>query len=296
MAIDRKKKQEKTLPYRLILGQIPDTTQKDARAYARGLVERYFTAVKNSYVNIRKYKGGFYYEVHEGGPGESLLDWVLKQLDAPVEEAGSTESETPEAAPEGSSGQSDKDAEPVIDTSREVLIRTGECGVIIARDDQGVLYTVEVPQESMEGMEFAEAVEFGKKITPFDDSGTRFLYVSTVFMALGILMAAMGGVVSHTAMPKLSALQGLPDQTLIKVDLLPDKQLEKLMAEDTEHQGHAVGALKFEGNKWFIDWIAPPGSQIAADQKKAEPVPEETESAPGETGDSAESPPLDREE
>lgn len=69
-------------PIFLMVGSLSDCSLKDATAYARGLAETYITSPEIGRIRVFEDKAGarFIYELHEGGPGQSIIEPVLEQL------------------------------------------------------------------------------------------------------------------------------------------------------------------------------------------------------------------------
>jgi hypothetical protein len=73
---------EVSLPFFLMVGSLRDCSVKDAELFARGLAEKYITALQLGRINVVKDKtqDRIIYEIHEGGPMLSILDGVLANL------------------------------------------------------------------------------------------------------------------------------------------------------------------------------------------------------------------------
>jgi hypothetical protein len=71
-------------PFFFMMGSLSGGTLKDATSYARGLAETYIHAPDISRVRVfdDKPHNRFVYEICEGGPGLSVMEKVLEQLDA----------------------------------------------------------------------------------------------------------------------------------------------------------------------------------------------------------------------
>jgi len=71
-------------PITLIVGSLTGCTMKDAIAYARGLAESNITSPEIAYIRVfdDRAHGRFIYELQEGGPGRSIIEPMLEQLDA----------------------------------------------------------------------------------------------------------------------------------------------------------------------------------------------------------------------
>lgn len=106
-------------PFFLMVGSLRDCTKKDALSYARGLAERYVTAPPLGRIHVQEDKANnrFLYEVHEGGPGLSILDAVLKSKQ----------------------------------DGKEVRIQLANGGYVAVEDENGELYSLIYPEEGTEG-------------------------------------------------------------------------------------------------------------------------------------------------
>lgn len=70
------------LPMLLIVGSLDAASRSDVLAYARGLADSQVIAKDACYVGATKIDGRWVYEVHEGGTGRSVVEWISKQLTA----------------------------------------------------------------------------------------------------------------------------------------------------------------------------------------------------------------------
>lgn len=70
-------------PFFLMVGSLTGITLKDAKLYADGLAEKFITSPRLARVHVQhdKPKNRIVYEIHEGGPGYSILDKLLKKLE-----------------------------------------------------------------------------------------------------------------------------------------------------------------------------------------------------------------------
>lgn len=71
-------------PIFVMVGSLSGGTMKDAVAYARGLAETYITAPDISRIRVYddQLNNRYIYEIAEGGPGLSIIEKLLEQLDA----------------------------------------------------------------------------------------------------------------------------------------------------------------------------------------------------------------------
>lgn len=70
-------------PFILMVGSLTGVTLKDAKLFADGLAEKFITSPRLARVHVQqdKPKNRVLYEIHEGGPGYSILDKLLKNLE-----------------------------------------------------------------------------------------------------------------------------------------------------------------------------------------------------------------------
>mgnify|MGYP007002706517 CR=1 FL=1 len=66
----------------LILGSLESDSRKDVIAYARGLAESQVIAKEACFIDAVKRNGRWLYEIHEGGPGRSVAQWVTSMLES----------------------------------------------------------------------------------------------------------------------------------------------------------------------------------------------------------------------
>lgn len=70
------------LPFFLMVGSMRDCSAKDALAFARGLAEKYVTSPQLGLVSVYhdRFNGRYVYEIHEGGPGHSIVEKLLQSV------------------------------------------------------------------------------------------------------------------------------------------------------------------------------------------------------------------------
>lgn len=88
MANKKKGKPEKTAksaksvqPMSVQLGWLEADSAKDARAYARGIIQQRFKAHEESWYAILPFHGGFLWEAHQGGDGKGYIKSAAKALE-----------------------------------------------------------------------------------------------------------------------------------------------------------------------------------------------------------------------
>ncbi len=70
-----------SLSIRVLMGYLPDVSEKDAKAYALGIAEKHNESSQISFYGVFPYERGFVYEVQEGGVGKSYAPSILKYFE-----------------------------------------------------------------------------------------------------------------------------------------------------------------------------------------------------------------------
>jgi len=76
-------------PTQLFIGFLPSISKRDATSYAVGVAERNVVNLANAAYRVCPWRGGWAYEVHEGGPKRAYLPAVLRFFDEQPEDARS---------------------------------------------------------------------------------------------------------------------------------------------------------------------------------------------------------------
>lgn len=66
---------------RVLMGYLPEVSEKDAKAYALGIAEKHNESSQISFYGVFPYERGFVYEVHEGGLGKAYAPTILKYFE-----------------------------------------------------------------------------------------------------------------------------------------------------------------------------------------------------------------------
>jgi hypothetical protein len=75
------KKSRAVQPMSIQLGWLEADSAKDARSYARGIIQQRFKAVDESYYAVLPFHGGFLWEAHQGGDGKGYIKSAAKALE-----------------------------------------------------------------------------------------------------------------------------------------------------------------------------------------------------------------------
>lgn len=84
MAKEKRSKPAKpnaVLPMSVQMGWLETESAKDARAYARGIIQQRFKAYEESWYAVLPFQGGFLWEAHQGGDGRGYLKSSAKALE-----------------------------------------------------------------------------------------------------------------------------------------------------------------------------------------------------------------------
>ncbi|MBY3433135.1 hypothetical protein HFN89_02930 [Rhizobium laguerreae] len=75
------KKTRVVQPMSVLLGWLEADSAKDARSYARGIIQQRFKAIDESWYAILPFHGGFLWEAHQGGDGKGYIKSAAKALE-----------------------------------------------------------------------------------------------------------------------------------------------------------------------------------------------------------------------
>jgi hypothetical protein len=72
----------KAVPIRMLIGYLPNASERDALEYTLGLVYKHFTQIGISHYDVFPYQDGFVYEAQEGGNGRAYTPAILSKFDS----------------------------------------------------------------------------------------------------------------------------------------------------------------------------------------------------------------------
>ena len=233
------------LPIRILIGFLPEVTEKDARDYALGVAERHFDQPAIAFYDAFKYGDGYAYEVHEGGEGQAYLPKILEYFD----------SLGPFAAGE--------------DT--RVVIQTGTRKVQVNRARNGIAALL-LPDSSTEPVTDWLVPE--QKMAPALNKRTGFLVVGAVFFVTGffavILSSTLTRIQPYTPPPQAGV-------ETISYESLPISQWPRLLnlAPNTY-----VSKLVFENKKWQRPEVRSADTRAVVSEPEAPKGPQPIRRAP----------------
>jgi hypothetical protein len=158
MAKDKKAKPIKTgkraksiQPMSVQLGWLEAESAKDARAYARGIIQQRFKAHEESWYAILPFHGGFLWEAHQGGDGKGHIKAAAKALED--------------------------------DPGGEHWFKTGDRAYRVVMQDGKPFPHLLPPEKSV------EILNSGTECLPRNDAMTPYIRKGTGWLVTGILMS-----------------------------------------------------------------------------------------------------------
>lgn len=178
-------KDDTETPIKVMIGTCPGG-KKDTEAMARTQIDRYFDLPSHSWMYVRKArKGGYFYEVHEGGAGRPYLPSVLAFLkkDELMED-------------------DDADIDETDESYQSVIIKPlSERAVEVIMKANGNISTLSLPEKDSESLATTEGLvpAKGKKMKPYATTGSEWITIGVASMSLGLLMMSVAGALNKTA-------------------------------------------------------------------------------------------------
>jgi hypothetical protein len=65
-------------PIRVLIGYLPEVTERDATEYAMGIAQKHLEQLSLAAYDVFEYARGYAYEVHEGGAGRAYLPSIIE--------------------------------------------------------------------------------------------------------------------------------------------------------------------------------------------------------------------------
>lgn len=226
-----------TAPIRIVVGYLPEVTERDAIEYATGIAEKHFDQLGLASYDAFEYAKGYAYEVHEGGPGRAYLPQIIEYFN--------------------SQGPF-KTGEDV-----KVVLRTATRKVEVQRTREG-LAAIMLPEASE--AQPTDWLEPGELLIPALNKRTGLLVVGAAMFASGFLAMVVSALLArhqpYVDPPPAAVVE-------LRFQDLPSAQWPALTAIA---EGTYVRALRYRNGRWE----APEVSRWAADPPPAGPVSADT--------------------
>jgi len=221
-------------PTQLFIGFLPDSSKKDAIAYAIGLAQRHGINPTSCGYAVFKHATGWAYEMHEGGPQRAYLPKILKEFD---EQSGG----------------------PITENSL-VTVETAQRRVRVERTQAG-LTAFWMPESYGEPQ--TQWLEPGVKLTPSAPMLYGLVYFGGTIFATGFLALIVTLVIRPDPLPL-----NVPARTTIAYESLPISQWQAL--GQVYADGYIVDSLKWTNHKWAINKSKP--GDVPAEMPAATPA------------------------
>lgn len=221
-------------PVTVIIGFSQTGSARDAEGVAKGYVNKNF-AVDISWYAVAPFSGGYLYEVHQGGNGVSYLPEVLEVLNANTT-AGVVR------IPSGN-------------RVMQVSMREGSPVPLLLSETDSRQYLSHPENLPLPSGKMKEAVK----------SGLMWVYAGVLGMSVGtVLLFGSIGYYFMSSSNEVLSKQTPPEQ-------MPHRQWETVRRLRTDQY---VSRLKFENNRWSVDFAdSPPDPSRAVVRPAAMPPP-----------------------
>ena len=208
------KRKVSAVPIRILMGYLPEVTERDARDYALGVAEKHFEQPAIAHFDAFKYENGYAYEVHEGGEGYAYLPEIIRHF----QEQGAY-----------------REGEKV-----EVLLRTGTRMVKVIRQRVG-LQAVLLPESTQ--LETDDWPPSAEKLQSALNQRTGFLVAGAGFFVAGFFALIVGSLMTRyqpydsPAPPVMTSVdyEQLPIAQWSRVQGLPPNEFVSKLAYDHKH-------------------------------------------------------------
>jgi len=206
-----------TPPNRIVIDFLEGITNRaDAIAYARGFISSHFDVPEISGYYVQPYKGGFAYEVHEGGSRKAFLPGILHMLE---DNPGTT-----------------------------VSIRSGTRVLQVSKGQRDTFNSILLPEELSSYLEnVIEPEEKAPNLIPYQMDNVLWLFSGG---AIGLL----GGVIFIICLAfyALDPSQGkIPTLNVTPADQLPLAQWQNMMSHLTGE--NYISAMRFQNGQWQFE-------------------------------------------
>lgn len=202
-------------PIRVVIGFLPEVTERDALEYAVGIAEKHFEQVGMSYFDAFKYGNGFAFEAHEGGTGKAYLPEIIRYFDAqgafrPGEDVGA-------------------------------VIRTATRSVEVQRTRDGLVAVILPERDATPTSDWLEPTS---SMQPAINKRTGFLVVGAALFTTGFI-----AMIITSMLTRYQEYDPAPEPVRHRIEagLLPIQQWSRIEAVPA---GSFVKALRYRNGRW----------------------------------------------
>jgi hypothetical protein len=206
-----------TPPNRIVIDFLEGITNRaDAIAYARGFITSHFDVPEISGYYVQPYKGGFAYEVHEGGSRKAFLPGILRTLE---DNPGTT-----------------------------VSIRSGSRVLQVSKGQRDSFNSILLPEELSSYLEnVVEPDEKAPSLIPYQMDNVLWLFSGG---AIGFI----GGLIFIICMAFYAfdpSQNKIPDLNVTPANQLPMAQWQNMMGQLTGHD--YISAMRYQNGQWRFE-------------------------------------------
>lgn len=225
-------------PLRILMGYVPEVSEKDARFFASGVAEKNTESGFITYLGLFRYETGYAYEIHEGGHGRSYLEPLLRYYQG-----------LPPGQVEGESA---------------VFIATAQRLIQVEKLAEGGLVCVQLPEGSTaeESVWLVPTV----RLKPLQSLNTGMVLASTAFL----LVSAVVALAAYWTRFQPYEAPPAPQHEHVRLADLPSQRWNQLPAPP---QGQYIHAWRYQDGKWQEPQLAPVPKAVAAKPKEDPNVP-----------------------
>lgn len=225
-------------PIRLLIGYVPDVTERDAKFFVAGVAEKNVDSAYIGYMGLFKFGTGYAYEIQEGGHGRSYVEPIIQHY---------------------------KKLPPnAYDKETAVFINTAQRVVQVERGGDGGLVCVQMP-ESFSVPE-TQWLQPGKKLKLLRDLNTGYMVASGAFLGIAFIVL----IASYASRYQPYEQPPTPSQDHVSIASLPASHWLEVA---TPGEGQYVKTWKYSTkDKWQTEFgrvdaegniVAPPAPPSA---------------------------------
>ncbi|MCC5610905.1 hypothetical protein LC612_30195 [Nostoc sp. CHAB 5834] len=227
------------IPIKVIIGFLPDVSERDAKEYAFGVADKHFEQIGLTYYDAFPYGKGYAYEVHEGGHGRAYLPGIFERFER-----------------NGPFRTGEKTA---------VRIETATRLIEVSRTREG-LTSILLP-ESTDATPTEDLVA-GKALRPGMDKRTGFFILGVAIFTSGFSALLLAGTIFR--LQPYDEPPPLRTET-ITASTLPRSQWARVEALPS---GSYVKALRFKDGNWLAPELEKPTVQVPPAVPTTSAIPE----------------------
>jgi len=210
------------VPVRVVIGYLPEVTERDALEYAVGLAEKHFEQIGMSYFDAFKYGSGYAFEAHEGGSGKAYLPEIIRYFD---------------------SKGTFRPGEDV-----KAVIRTATRAVEVQRTREGLTAIILPERDETPPSDWLQPTT---NMQPAINKRTGFLVVGAALFTTGFI-----AMIFTSMLTRFQEYEAAPDPVVQRIDItqLPNQKWSELTRTPADKVVHA---LRYRNGRWETPELRP---------------------------------------